>query len=144
MPPFDETLFLKQSVDVLSFFNEEQLRRITPDIERNSYAKGQSVLLRGEVASAFYIVKKGKAVATYKLKAQTSAVELKPGDFFGEISLVEDMPSDATIKAAEDDTVVMTIPSASFRKLLEMQPLLKTSLLNKVAERRKALSPPKA
>ncbi len=34
MVPNDDTIFLKKSVDVLSFFNEEQLRRITPDIER--------------------------------------------------------------------------------------------------------------
>lgn len=141
MPPFDDTMFLKQSVEVLSFFNEEQLRRVTPDIERSAYNTGQTVLLRGEVSSAFYIIKKGKAVATYKTKTETAVRELKTGDFFGEISLLEDMPSDAAIKAAEDDTVVLMIPSASFRKLLEMQPLLKNSLIAKVAERRKALPP---
>ena len=104
MAPFDETLFLKKSVEVLSFFNEDQLRQVTPDIERSTYNKGQSVLLRGEISSCFYILKKGKAEATYKAKGQTKTVELMPGDFFGEISLVEDMPSDASIKAAEDET----------------------------------------
>lgn len=144
MPPFDETMFLKQSVEVLSFFNEEQLRRITPDIERSAYAKGQTVLMRGEVSSAFYIIKKGRAVATYKTKTGMVTAELKAGDFFGEISLLEDMPSDASIKSDEDDTVVMMIPSASFNKLLEMQPLLKKGLQDKVAERRKAQQKPKA
>lgn len=132
-------MFLKQSVEVLSFFNEDQLRRVTPDIERTSYNAGQMVLLRGEVTSAFYIIKKGGVTATYKNKEGTTAVELKAGDFFGEISLLEDMPSDAAIKASADDTVVLMIPSASFKKLLEMQPLLKNGLLSKVAERRKAL-----
>ena len=144
MPPFDDTMFLKQSVDVLSFFNEEQLRRITPDIERNTYAAGQTVLVRGEVSSAFYIVKKGKASAAYKTKAGPVTRELKAGDFFGEISLLEDMPSDASIKAVERDTVVIMIPSASFNKLLEMQPLLKKSLADKVTERRKTLQDPKS
>lgn len=139
MPPFDDTMFLKQSVEVLSFFNEDQLRRVTPDIERTSYNLGQMVLLRGEVTSAFYIIKKGAVTAAYKNTGGTAIVELKTGDFFGEISLLEDMPSDAAIKAAEDDTVVLMIPSASFKKLLEMQPLLKTGLLTKVAERRRAL-----
>lgn len=144
MAPFDETLFLKNSVEVLSFFNEDQLRKVTPDIERDSYRKGQSVLMRGEISGAFYVVKSGRAEAVYKLKGRLTTVELKPGDFFGELSLVEDMPSDAAIKAADDDTVVMRIPSASFRKLLEMQPLLKTRLLERIAQRRAALAAPKA
>lgn len=141
MAPFDDTVFLKKSVEVLSFFNEEQLRRVTPDIERASYKTGQTVLLRGEVTSAFYIVKSGQVRASYKTAAGPVALDLKAGDFFGEISLLEDMPNDASIKALEEDTVVLTIPSGSFRKLLEMQPLLKNGLLAKVAERRKALGP---
>jgi CRP-like cAMP-binding protein len=142
--PFEDTIFLKSSVDVLSFFNEEQLRRVTPDIERATYANGQMLVMRGEVTSAFYILKKGKAVAHYKTKTVNTTFELKPGDFFGTVSLLEDAPSDLQIKAAEDDTQVLMIPAASFQKLLEMQPLLKKSLLDKVAQRRKSLEPPKA
>ena len=88
MAPFDDTIFLKQSVEVLSFFNEDQLRRVTPDIERSSYNNGQTVLLRGEISSAFYIIKKGKVAANYKSKTGALAMELKAGDFFGEISLL--------------------------------------------------------
>lgn len=138
--PFDDTIFLKQSVEVLSFFNEEQLRRVTPDIERTAYKAGQTVLLRGEVTSAFYIIKSGKVSATYKTKTGPVVRELKKGEFFGEVSLLEDMPSDAAIKAVEDDTQILMIPSPSFRKLLEMQPLLKNSLATKVAERRKQIA----
>ncbi len=141
MTPFDDTVFLKKSVEVLSFFNEEQLRRVTPDIERASYKAGQTVLLRGEVTSAFYIVKSGQVRASYKTKEGPVSLDLKAGDFFGEISLLEDMPNDAAVKALDEDTVVLTIPSGSFRKLLEMQPLLKNGLLAKVAERRKSLGP---
>lgn len=134
--PFEDTLFLK-NIDVLSFFNEDQLRRVTPDIERKTYANGQTVILRGEISSGFCIIKKGSAVATYKTPKGPVQQPLKAGDFFGEITLLEDNPSDASIKASEDDTVVLTIPPESFRKLLEMQPILKKSLLDKAAERRK-------
>lgn len=139
MAPNDDTIFLKTSVDVLSFFNENEIRKITPDIERNVYRTGQTLLVRGEVTTGFYIIKKGKAIASYKTQAGGAQRELKAGDFFGEITLLEDMPSEAAIKAAEDETEVLTIPSDSFKKLLEMQPRLKTSLLNKVAQRRKAI-----
>jgi CRP-like cAMP-binding protein len=128
--PFDDTVFLK-NMDVLSLFNEEQLRRITPDIERKSYAAGQMLILRGEITTGFCIIKSGSAVATYKTEAGPVHRPLKAGDFFGEITLLADAPSDTTIKAAENDTVVLTIPSESFKKLLEMMPILKKSLLDK-------------
>ncbi|MBI5242964.1 MAG: cyclic nucleotide-binding domain-containing protein [Elusimicrobia bacterium] len=143
MTPFDDTMFLKTSVDVLSFFNEDQLRRITPDIERTTYKKGQTVILRGEVSSGFYIIKKGGAAAVYVSPGGVVSRALKVGDFFGVVSLLEDMPSDASIKAAEDETEILTIPAEPFRRLLEMQPILKSSLLAKVAERRKELQSPK-
>jgi CRP-like cAMP-binding protein len=137
MAPNDDTIFLKSSVDVLSFFNEDQLRRVTPDIERHDYRAGQTVIMRGEVSSGFYIIKKGRASAAYKTAGGTVNQELKVGDFFGVITLLQDMPSDAAVKAVEDDTTILTIPADSFRKLLEMQPLLKKSLLDKAAQARK-------
>lgn len=139
MTPFDDTLFLRSSVDVLSFFNEEQLRKVTPDIERRTYQAGQTVVLRGEVTSGFYIIKKGKAAATYKTAAGTVTQPLGVGDFFGVMTLLQDMPSDAAVKAAEDGTEVITIPADSFKKLIEMQPLLRSGLLAKVLERHKKL-----
>ena len=95
MAPFDDTLFLRSSVDVLSFFNEEQLRKVTPDIERRSYRSGQTVILRGEISSGFYIIKKGKATAVYKPPAGMVSQPLGVGDFFGVMTLLQDMPSDA-------------------------------------------------
>lgn len=136
--PFEDTVFLK-NIDVLSFFNEEQLRRVTPDLERKTYAKGQTLLLRGEISSGLSLIKKGSAAAHYKTPKGPVERPLKTGDFFGEITLLADAPSDAQIKAAEDDTIVLTIPPESFRKLLEMQPILKKALTDKAAVRRKEL-----
>ncbi|MBI4349524.1 MAG: cyclic nucleotide-binding domain-containing protein [Elusimicrobia bacterium] len=136
MSGFGDTIFLKTQVDVLSFFNEDQLRRVTPDIERASYEGGQVVMLKGEISSGFYIIKKGAVLATGKTKEGPFSVELKAGDFFGEISLLDNSAMDATVKATEAPTEVLMIPSQSFQKLLEMQPLLKKTLLDKAAARK--------
>lgn len=140
--PNEDTVFLKTSVDVLSFFDPEQLRRVTPDIEHRAYNKGETVIFKGQITEGFYIIKKGKVSVLLKPKAGESSaatVELVTGDFFGEISILEETAATASIKAAEDGTDILTIPHASFQKLLEMQPLLKKGLLDKVAKRR----PPK-
>jgi CRP-like cAMP-binding protein len=134
--PFDDTLFLKTKVDILSFFNEEQLRRITPDIERKVCSKGETIVFRGEVTSGFYIVKKGKVSAVLAPK-QGPVVQrvLDAGDFFGEMSLFEEAPAKDTVRAAEDGTEILVIGHESFQKLLAMQPLLKKALADKIASR---------
>lgn len=130
-------MFLKGQVDVLSYFDENQLRKITPDIERKTYMNGQKIVLRGMITRDFYIIKKGKATATAKLGDTPQTIELKPGDFFGELSLIESAASDVTIVASEDGTEVLTIPHNSFQKLVEMQPVMKKMLQDKITARRK-------
>jgi len=136
--PNDDTIFLKTSVDVLSFFNEDQLRRVTPDIERKTYAKGETVLFRGEITNGLYVIKKGKVELINKGKTgEPARHELVGGDFFGEMSVLEEIASISSVRASADGTEVLTIPHGSFGKLLEMQPLLKKALLDKVAQRKK-------
>ncbi|MFH1725452.1 MAG: cyclic nucleotide-binding domain-containing protein [Elusimicrobiota bacterium] len=136
--PFDDTMFLKMSVDIMSFFDPDQLRKVTPDIEHNEYTKGQPVLFKGQITDGFYIIKKGKATVFSKAKGgEETIAELAAGDFFGEMSVLDDIASTASVRAAEDGTEILTIPSESFEKLLQMQPLLKKGLLDKIAERQK-------
>ena len=140
--PNEDTIFLKTSVDVLSFFDPEQLRRVTPDIERKEYKKDETVIFKGQITDAFYIIKKGRVKVALKPKpgeAAAASVELKAGDFFGEMSLLEDIAATASVKAAEDGVEILMIPHASFQKLMDMQPLLKKGLLEKINARR----PPK-
>jgi len=132
--PYDDTVFLKNSVDILSFFNEDQLRKITFDIDHKTYAdKGDVVILKGAVTSGLYIVKKGKAVVTMKPPSGPPITqELGAGEFFGEISLLENTASAVTVKTVEDNTEIITIPHDSFKKLMEMMPVIKKALMDKV------------
>jgi len=137
--PNDDTMFLKTKVDVLTYFNEEQLRKITPDIEHKNYANGEVVILKGEVTSGFYIVKKGSVKVIMKPKGAPEIVrELPTGGFFGEISLLEDTAATESVKASADDTEIITIPHDSFQKLIQMMPVIKKALLDKVAASKKA------
>lgn len=136
--PHDDTIFLKSNVDMLSLFNEDQLRRVTPDIERHTYSKGELVLFKGEITSGLYFVKKGKAVLQKKSAgAEPECHALASGDFFGEMSVLEDAAAAESVRAAEDGTEILTIPHNSFAKLLEMQPALKKALLDKAAQRKR-------
>ena len=138
--PHDDTIFLKSQVDVLSFFDVEQLRKVTPDIEHATYPAGEVIVIKGEVTSGLFIVKKGKVAVHLKPKTgPPGVVELKAGEFFGEVSMLSDAPAAGSVKSAEDGTEILTIPHASFRKLIDMQPLLVQTLLRKAADRKKSV-----
>lgn len=145
--PFDDTMFLKKNVDVLAFFTDDQLRNVTGIIERNVYKKGQTLMFQGEVTHNFYVIKKGKVTVTSKNpkdKGSSVPVELKAGDFFGEMSLLESTAATATIKAAEDGTEILTIPHEGFAFLLKQNPLLESTLRQKISARRQQKeTPPK-
>src|SRR4051794_23189481 len=106
--PFDDTIFFKQNVDLMTFFGEltdEQLRMLTAVIERDTYSAGRTVLFQGEMTHNFYVIKRGKVLVSTKHPKESDKVvlaELKAGDFFGEISLLESTAATATIKVVED------------------------------------------
>jgi CRP-like cAMP-binding protein len=137
--PFDDTLFLKTNVDVLSFFSDDQLRRITSVIDRKTYNKGQTVMFQGEVTNNFHIIKKGRVVVVAKSgkdKEKVQLAELKSGDFFGEMSLLESTAATATIKAVDDNTEILMINHDAFQDLLKQNPLLEKSLRDRINSRK--------
>lgn len=137
--PFDDTIFLKKNVDVLSFFSEEQLRLITAQVDRKTYKNGQTVVMQGEIANCFYIIKKGKVAVQVKQgqgKEKVKLAELKSGDFFGEVSLLENTAAIATIKAIEDDTEILMLNHDAFHDMLKKMPALEKALKDRIAARR--------
>ncbi len=139
--PFDDTIFLKKKVSVLSFFTEDELRKITSDIERNFYKNGQTIMFQGEVTRNFYVIKKGRVeVFTKKEGEKVPLGDLEAGDFFGEVSLLVPSAAIATVKALEDETEVLKINHESFQTLLKEQPKLEKALKDRIAERKQKKS----
>ena len=59
---------------------------------------------------------------------------LGPGDFFGEISLLSDRPTTASVTAVEPARVLVIAP-ADFRRLLEEVPLMQMKVIRALADR---------
>jgi CRP-like cAMP-binding protein len=136
--PFDDTLFIKRNVDILSYFADEKIRQITAQIERQIFRKGQTVVFQGEISHNFCIIKRGRVQAYAKEKSDKLLVgELGPGDFFGELSLLDSTTANATIRASEDDTEILNVPHDTFNLFLRENPALELALREKIAARQK-------
>ncbi len=80
------------------------------------------------VAGSVSVVRDGEELA-----------RLGPGEFFGELSLLDRQPRMASV-VADEPTTCLALPSWEFPKLLETEPRIASAVLKEVASRLRALS----
>ena len=89
------------------------------------YNIDETIFYAGDSGHEMFIILKGKvgvlinSIDGFPIKV----AELGPGDFFGEMSLLEGMPRSATVEALED-CIVMVINENNFEKIIAQQPNL--------------------
>lgn len=96
------------------------------------YERGAAVVEQGTSGKALYLIEAGQAVVE---RDGLPIAYLDEGGFFGEMSLLEDKPHNATVRALTPLTV-LTLPAQQFKSLLERNPNLASSLKEVVEERR--------
>jgi nitric-oxide synthase len=68
-----------------------------------TYAAGETVFREGERGERVYLLLKGRALVKHTANGAVEVLaELLPGQFFGELAILNDSPRAATIEAAED------------------------------------------
>ena len=118
MAPTVSTAVLK-AVPLFSSFPEEQLRMLAQVVTRRSAARSTTVLAAGDLTDSLYIVLSGR------LKVMMSDAEgkevilsiLGPGEFFGEMGLIDDSPRSASVVAIES-CELLSIAKRDFKKCL--------------------------
>jgi len=101
---------------------------------RRRYRRGDTIFHQGDPGDALHILVSGAVkIALPSTEGEEAIIAtLRPGDFFGELALLDGAPRSATAGALEA-TETLVLPRAVFRDLLDRDPNLRDALLTGVA-----------
>jgi CRP-like cAMP-binding protein/cytochrome P450 len=109
----DEDLALVDAPEL----DRSQLDQLVASAEPRVYPPGETIIVQGDEADAFYILARGTAEVYLKVPGQIpQLIEcLTDGACFGEIGLLQGVPRTATVRIAEDAPAeVLVIDRATF------------------------------
>jgi CRP-like cAMP-binding protein len=93
-------------ISLFEKFSEEELRQIAPFAEEAHADEGSVLVREGDYSYQFVAIEKGTARV---IRDGETVAELGPGDFFGEIGLLEKSFRTATVEAASPmDLITLT------------------------------------
>jgi hypothetical protein len=99
----NSTIELLRQVPLFAPLDPKSLERIASQLGRLEVSAGDTVIHEGDAGDRFYVVESGRTTATHQGAALSSQ---GPGDPFGEIALLRDVPRTATVTADEDSVLL--------------------------------------
>ena len=143
MPPRRPEVELLTRVPLFDGLSRTQLGRVGSLAEQVTYNAGRVIVKKDDPGRAFYVIVEGHAkVVKGRIVTARGEAELGPGEFFGELALLDGGKRAATVIAATELTTIR-IERTAFRRLLREEPDLSLKLLEGMAKRtRKILAAP--
>ncbi|MDD2806253.1 MAG: cyclic nucleotide-binding domain-containing protein [Elusimicrobiales bacterium] len=100
--------FLRQ-ISLFEGIKKGHLIHVLESLQERTYLKGETIFAQADIGRALFIVFSGRIELSRLDAAGKPEViaEVRPGEFFGEMALLEEMPRTATATAAEETKVFM-------------------------------------
>lgn len=106
--------FLKD-VKVLAGLSAHERLKLADALTTEIYPRGSKIVKEGERGENFYFIESGNC--NVKKEGKGVVATLSKGDYFGEVALLNDLPRQATVEAA-DNVIVATLGKSGFTRLL--------------------------
>jgi len=119
------------AVPLFSGLTDPELRELVQASDEVEAEAGRELTTEGRVGHEFFLILEGEASVRRQGKEVTT---LEPGDYFGELSILDRGPRSATV-AATTDMKLLVLGQREFGGLLETLPGLAAKLLPSLAHR---------
>jgi CRP-like cAMP-binding protein len=112
----------------------EETIRFTKFIK--SYKKSETIFEENTLGDEMYVIHSGKVKLSTKAPGrEVELATLGPGEFFGEMSLVDAAPRTATAISLEDNTRLIALDQAKFLYLVSQQPAFALTIMHTLCQR---------
>ena len=123
-------------VPLFASCSKRELETIANAVKEVSHRKGTVIAREGEPGVGLFMISEGEAMVTV---GGSKKGKLGPGDFFGEIALLDGGPRTATVTAARD-VKLFGLTEWMFRGLIAEHPSIALKTLETVAGRLRSLT----
>jgi CRP/FNR family cyclic AMP-dependent transcriptional regulator len=125
-----------RSVPLFRGCNDKELAFIASRADEVEIPAGKVLTEKGQSGGDFFVILEGKA----EVEADRGKRTLGPGDFFGEIALIDNGPRTATVKATTP-MKCLVLGHSQFRDVLHQNGEIAVKILRAVTERLRAATP---
>lgn len=130
----NEAVSLLKEVPLFSELTRKELEAIARAAKEVNHREGNVLAKEGDSGLGFFLIIDGTARVTVRGKPRA---RMGPGDFFGEISLLDGGPRTATV-VAESPMRLLGLTQWVFKRLVEQNPAIATKVLKVMASRLRA------
>lgn len=118
-------------VPLFAGFSERHLRRLAGAADDVAFRAGEQIVEQGNPGETLYVLMEGQAKVIRDGKIRTRLV---PGDFFGEISVLDGGPRTASV-VAETPVSALRVFRRTLLEMIGSEPRLALGLLEGIARR---------
>ena len=122
---------LLQRVPLFADFESGELERLSGSFKERTFQAGQPVATEGEGGAGFFVIESGEASVSVHGGERD---KLGPGDYFGEIALIDEGARTATV-TAETDMTTYAMTFWEFRPIVETDSRIAWKLVQALAHR---------
>jgi diguanylate cyclase (GGDEF)-like protein len=124
---------LLSRIEIFQDLREKELSILKNRMERKEFPKGTIIFQEGDEGKEMYIVLSGSIGISVRLPDSTELplAQIQAGNFFGEMSIIEQAPRSATCRTLED-SVLLTLGASSFYELLEQHPRVALKIMKRM------------
>ncbi len=132
----ENILDILKRIPLFEKLDQRQLKHIANQFVDRSFEAGQAIVTQGQCGIGLFILVSGHAQAIRERADGTKMVvnEFGPGDFFGEMALLDEGPRTASVVATEP-TRCFVLVAWDFSGILRSDPEVGLRVLQAVAQR---------